>query len=62
MKLYKISIEELDSENKDYFFVKGQEAIENLLSHEYFNLQFTDAKTGETFTIKQKVFESLKLT
>lgn len=62
MKFYKVTIEELDSENRADFYVKDQEPIEHLLSHEYFNLTFTDAKTAESFTIKRKVFEGLKIT
>lgn len=62
MKIYKISIEDINvPDNRIEFYLSGEQSVDNLLLHETFTGKITDAKMGETFTIKGKVFEALKI-
>lgn len=59
MKIFKVTIESEDG--KAEFYLGDENDISNLLCHEAFFSKNTDAKTLETFSIRERVFEALKL-
>lgn len=60
MRLYKLTIEEINGEKSFHFFLDGH-SIDELFSGEYPNLTIADAKTLESFTIREKIFDALQI-
>ncbi len=59
MKIYKITIQDVDNMDKETFCFLNEDMMNKLFTHEVFNSDIADAKTGEVFKISDKVLSEL---
>lgn len=59
-KIYKVDITDIETNDKSEMYVPANMVLD-MFSHEVFSSPIQDAKTGDTITVKQNVFDKLKI-